>query len=87
MKMSIEELVKDLQRLTPQQIEYVASIVHGFSLGDGQQNEVANRVAIPSSIVDEAVRHRWPKELFTELIGSLPELERAPQPAYDTRAT
>ena len=85
--MSIEELVKDLQRLTPQQIEHVARIVHGFALRGGPQKELATRVAIPSSIVDEAIRHRWPPELFTELIGSLPELERAPQPAYEVRAT
>jgi hypothetical protein len=37
-------------------------------------------------MVDVAVQHGWPAELFTELIGSLPELERSAQPPAENRA-
>jgi hypothetical protein len=38
-------------------------------------------------VVDEAVQHGWPAELFTDLIGSLPELERSAQPPVENRAS
>jgi hypothetical protein len=85
--MSIEELVRDLKSLTLEQLDHLASMVHGFSLRGRQQEESLAPVAIPQSMVDDAVRHHWPQELFTKFIGSLPELERAPQPAYDVRKT
>ena len=40
---------------------------------------------IPASVVDEAVQHGWPADLFMELIGSLPDLERAIQPPVENR--
>ena len=42
-------------------------------------------VAVPAHVVDEAVQHGWPAELFTKLIGSLPELERSAQPPVENR--
>ena len=51
--------------------------MHGFSFSGGQTSAVANQIEIPRSIIDEAVLHGWPHELFTTLIGSLPEMERA----------
>ena len=85
--MSIEELVRDLKRLTPEQLDQVVTVVHGFSRDRGTQSDLPPRVAIPQTIVDDAVNHSWPRELFTEILGSLPELERAPQPGYDVRET
>ena len=41
---------------------------------------------MPTSILDEALNYGWPAELFTELIGSLPEMERAAQPPTKDRA-
>jgi len=41
---------------------------------------------VPARVVDEAVQHGWPAALFTELIGSLPELERPAQPPVENRA-
>jgi len=40
---------------------------------------------VPAYVVDEAVQHGWPAELLTELIGSLPELERSAQPLVEDR--
>jgi hypothetical protein len=37
-------------------------------------------------VVAEAVQHGWPALLFTELIGSLPDLERAAQPSVENRS-
>jgi hypothetical protein len=42
---------------------------------------------VPARLVDEAVQNGWPAELFTELIGSLPELERSAQPPVEDRAS
>lgn len=85
--MSIEELAKDLKSLSPEQFDQVARIVHGLSLSAGRQCESRAQITMPQSIIDDAVRHSWPQKLFVELIGSLPELERAAQPGYDVRET
>ena len=42
--------------------------------------------AVPARVGDEAGLHGWPAELFTALIGSLPELERSAQPPVENRA-
>src|ERR1019366_1730054 len=48
--------------------------------------EAPRHAAVPARVVDEAVQHGWPAELFTEVIGSLPELERSAQPPVENRA-
>ncbi len=81
---SVEELIEDLKALTPEQLEQVASMVRGFSQTPSPSTSEAP-VPIPQFIVDQAVLHNWPKELFSELIGSLPDIERPAQPPYDVR--
>jgi hypothetical protein len=81
---SVEEVISELRRLRPEQVDAVARIVHDLSRtghGDAHPHH-----AVPARVVDEAVRHGWPAELFTELIGSLPELERSAQPLVENRA-
>jgi len=81
---SVEEVITELRRLRPEQVDEVARIIHDLSqIG---REETALRPAVPAHVVDEAVRHGWPTELFTDLIGSLPELERSAQPAVENRA-
>lgn len=84
---SIEQLVQELKSLTPEQLQQVARVVHEFSQSDDQQRRSQAQGKVPQPVVDEAVLHGWPRELFAELIGSLPEMERAPQPAYRIRET
>jgi hypothetical protein len=79
---SIEELITELKRLTPEQVDEVARIIRGLSHGE---SPTAHQ-PVPAYVVDEAVEHGWPACLFTELIGSLPDLERAPQPPIESRA-
>jgi hypothetical protein len=76
---SMEEIITELRRLRPDQVDEVARIIHNLSQTGHEE------AALPAHIVDEAVRHGWPTELFTDLIGSLPELERAAQPAVENR--
>jgi hypothetical protein len=47
--------------------------------------ESAPRASIPVSVAERALANGWPRELFTEVIGGLPEMNRAPQPSYDER--
>jgi len=82
---SVEELVQNLKSLTPEQLEQVARVVYGFSLHNEQGNESQAQKKMPQSIIDEAVLHGWPRELFTTIIGGLPEMERPPQPDYTVR--
>ena len=81
---SVEEVITELKRLRPEQVDRVARIIHDLSqTGCG---EAPLHPAMPARLVDEAVLHGWPAELFAELIGSLPELERSAQPAVENRA-
>jgi hypothetical protein len=81
---SVEEVITELKRLRPEQVDKVARIIHDLSqTGCG---EAPLHPAVPARLVDEAVLHGWPAELFVELIGSLPELERPAQPAVENRA-
>ena len=82
---SIEELVQDLRGLTPEQLQQVARVVHEFSQRDEGQRKSQAQGSMPQTIVDQAVLRGWPRELFAELIGSLPEIEREPQPTYNAR--
>jgi hypothetical protein len=79
---SIEELVTEIKRLTPAQVDELARIIRGFSRAE---SPVPLLPAVPASVVAEAVQHGWPTLLFTELIGSLPDLERATQPPVEKR--
>jgi hypothetical protein len=47
--------------------------------------EILKHASVPAYVVDQAVSHGWPEELFSEVIGSLPELERGPQPPPEKR--
>ena len=81
---SMEEVITELKRLRPEQVDEVARIIHNLSkTGSG---EVPLHPGMPARVVDEAVQHGWPAALFTELIGSLPELERSVQPPVEIRA-
>jgi hypothetical protein len=80
---SMDEVITELKRLRPEQVDEVARIIHDLSqTGCG---EAPLQAAVPARVVDEAVQHGWPAELFTELIGSLPELERTAQPPVENR--
>jgi|GEM_PF-4998772 hypothetical protein len=80
----MEEVIRELKRLRPEQVDEVARVIHDLSrIGCA---EALVHPAVPARVVDEAVRHGWPAELFTELIGSLPELERSAQPPVENRS-
>jgi hypothetical protein len=81
---SVEQVITELRRLRPDQVEEVARIIHRFS--QSGCGEAPLHPTVPARVVDEAVQHGWPAELFTELIGSLPELERSAQPPVENRA-
>ena len=81
---SMEEVITQLKRLRPDQVDEVARVIHDLSqTGCGGAPQ---RAAVPTRVVDEAVHNGWPAKLFTELIGSLPELERSAQPPVENRA-
>jgi hypothetical protein len=81
---SMEEVITELKTLRPEQVDEVARIIHDLS--KARSREAPLHSAVPAHVVDEAVQHGWPAELFTELIGSLPELERSAQPPAENRA-
>ena len=81
---SVEEVITQLKRLRPEQVDEVARIIHDLSqAGCG---EAPLHPAVPALVVDEAILHGWPAELFAELIWSLPELERSAEPQVENRA-
>jgi len=80
---SIEEIITELKSLTPGQVDEVARMIHG--LARAECPEAPRPPAVPTYIVDEAVQHGWPAQLFTELIGCLPDMERAAQPSVQNR--
>ena len=82
---SVEEVITELRRLRPEQVDEVARIIHEISKTKSGCREAPPGSAVPASVVNEAVQHGWPAELFTELIGSLPELERSAQPPVENR--
>jgi hypothetical protein len=81
---SVEDVITQLKRLRPEQVDEVARIIHGLSQTGCA--EAPRHAAVPVRVVDEAVQHGWPAEFFTDLIGSLPELERSAQPPVEDRA-
>ena len=81
---SVEEVITELKRLRPEQVDEVARIVHHISQTGCVES--SRHPAVPAHVVDEAVDHGWPAELFTELIGGLPDLERSAQPPVENRA-
>jgi len=82
---SVEEVITELKRLRPEQVDEVARIIHDLS--QARCGEASLPPAVSARVVDQAVQHGWPAELFTELIGSLPELERSAQPPVEDRAS
>jgi len=81
---SIEELITQIKSLTPEQVDKVARIVQGLSRTESAMEP--RPPVIPGSLLDEAIRHGWPAPLFTQLIGGLPDLDRAAQPPLQDRA-
>lgn len=81
---SIEEIIIELRSLPPERMDEVAGIIHAIS--QAGRGESTPRSGVPAYIVENAVQHGWPAELFTDLIGGLPELERAAQPSAEPRA-
>lgn len=80
---SVDEVIAALKTLRPEQVDEVARIIRDLSQagsGEARQNP-----AIPADVVDEAVRHGWPVELFTKVMGSLPDLARPVQPLEENR--
>ena len=85
--MSIEEIIVELKRLTPGQVDEVARVIHQFSSAEVAQTFRHTDVAakVPPQMVADAVRNGWPEQLFTEVIGSLPDLGRPTQPPAEAR--
>lgn len=81
---SIDELITEIKRLTPEQVNEVARIIQGFSHAEIAASP--RQSAVPACVVEEAVEHGWPAFLFTELIGSLPDLERPAQLPVQNRS-
>jgi hypothetical protein len=81
---SMKEVITELKKLRPEQVDEVARIIHDLS--QTGRRVALPPLALPAHVVDEAVQHGWPAELFTKLIGSLPELERSAQPPVENRA-
>jgi len=80
---SIEEVITQLKKLTPEQVDEVARIIHGLSCAE--RPAAPQYSDIPAQLIDEALQHGWPAQLFAEAIGSLPDLVRAPQPLVEDR--
>jgi hypothetical protein len=78
---AMDKVIMELKRLRPEQVDQVARIIHDLSQTGCR--EAPLHAAVPARVVDEAVQHGWPAELFTELIGSLPGLERSAQPSVE----
>jgi hypothetical protein len=81
---SIEEVIAELKRLNPEQVQEVARTIHGLSRAE--RPAAPHAPAVPAHVTAEAVQNGWPAQLFTDVIGSLPDLERAAQPPVEDRA-
>ena len=81
---SVEEVITELRKLTPEQVDEAARIIRELSRAECP--EAVRHPAVPPSVIDQAVQHGWPAQLFTEVIGSLPDLERVAQPPVGNRA-
>jgi hypothetical protein len=81
---SVEEVITELKRLRPEQVDEVVRIIHDLSQPGCA--EASLHPAVAARVVDEAVQHGWPAEFFTKLIGSLPDLERSAQPPVENQA-
>ena len=78
-----EEVITQLRKLTPEQLDQVARMIG--VLGPAERPEAPRQPAVPVSVGDVAVRLGWPEQLFTEVIGSLPDFARAAQPPEEKR--
>jgi hypothetical protein len=79
----IEEVIVQLKRLTPEQVDEVARVIQGLSRAEDPA--APRHPPVPAHVIDQAVQHGWPAQLFTEVIGSLPDLGRAAQPPVENR--
>ena len=80
----MEEVITELKHLRPEQVDEVGRIVH--LLAQAKCETAPRNPLVPACVVDEAVQHGWPAELFNALIGGLPELGRATQPPAERRS-
>ncbi|MGO9966292.1 MAG: hypothetical protein ACLPY2_03385 [Bryobacteraceae bacterium] len=69
---SVEDVITELKKLRPDQVDEVAQIIHDLSQTGSEK--VPPRLIVPARVVDEAILHGWPAELFTEVIGRLAEI-------------
>lgn len=83
--MSLKEVVTELKKLRPEKVKEVARIIHDLSQ-TGCGVEPLHSV-VPAHVVDDAVQNGWPAELFTQRIGSLPELERFAEPPLENQSS
>ena len=89
---SLEDLVVELKALAPDQFDRVARIVHELS-GKNKPPAPISDDAVPPQlasvapqVLERAVRSGWPRTLFTDVIGQIPEdFDRLPQPPYEAR--
>ena len=82
---SVENLVAELQALTPDQLERVARMVHELS-AESRPAEPSSSSVVSNSVLEQAVRNGWHPRLFTEVIGHIDEdFERPPQLPYEVR--
>jgi hypothetical protein len=61
---SVEEVIAELKRLRPERVDEVARVIRALSHTGG--GEAPLHPAVPARVVDEAVQHGWPAELFTD---------------------
>ncbi len=80
---SLDEVMAELKKLRPEQVDEVARMIR--VLAQEQREDAPLQPAVSAGLVDTAVQHGWPAELFRELIGSLPDLERTTQPPAERR--
>jgi hypothetical protein len=89
---SLEDLVVELKALAPDQFDRVARMVHELSSENrppapsSAASVPPHPASVPPQVLEQAVRSGWPRALFTDVIGQIPEdFNRQPQPPYEVR--
>ena len=85
---SVENLVRELRTLTPDQLDRIALIVHEFNAAAPAESASDARTAasIAPSVLEQAVRNGWPAELFTGVTGCISDdFRRPPQIPHESR--
>ena len=80
---SVDDVIVELRKLTPEQVDEVARVIEEFSHTPALAPE--SRYRVPDEIVEKAVRNGWPTTFFEEVVGSIPDLERPAQPPLQER--